>query len=154
MGVEDGVTVDRVLAARTDHEVLGLKTGANASEIRSAYRSRSKQLHPDKNADPRAEKAFQRLTEAQQALEAMTTGTQFPARPAPTYDSPSARSGPSAAEMDVLAAGVSADEQRREMQSLREECERLRRHERERVRPPPAHPPTLLPPPWPYAEVA
>ncbi len=47
------------------YEVLGLKKGANASEIKKAYRTLAKELHPDKGGD---ENAFKEVSEAYEVL--------------------------------------------------------------------------------------
>lgn len=47
------------------YEVLGLKKGANASEIKKAFRTLAKELHPDKGGD---ENAFKEVNEAYEVL--------------------------------------------------------------------------------------
>lgn len=47
------------------YEVLGIKKGANASEIKKAYRTLAKELHPDKGGD---ENAFKEVNEAYEVL--------------------------------------------------------------------------------------
>ncbi len=47
------------------YQRLGLKRGANEAEIKKAYRSLAKQLHPDRNKDnPNAAKRFGEVTQA------------------------------------------------------------------------------------------
>ncbi len=51
------------------YQRLGLKRGANEAEIKKAYRSLAKQLHPDRNKDnPDAAKRFGELTQAYDLL--------------------------------------------------------------------------------------
>lgn len=47
------------------YEVLGLKKGASASEIKKAFRTLAKELHPDKGGD---ENAFKEVNEAYEVL--------------------------------------------------------------------------------------
>ena len=47
------------------YQRLGLKRGASEAEIKKAYRSLAKQLHPDRNKDnPNAAKRFADVTHA------------------------------------------------------------------------------------------
>src|SRR5207247_394468 len=51
------------------YQRLGLKRGANEAEIKKAYRSLAKQLHPDRNKDkPDAAKRFSEVTQAYDLL--------------------------------------------------------------------------------------
>jgi len=51
------------------YEVLGLKKGATEAEIKSAYRKKAKELHPDLNKDdPKAEDKFKEVQEAYSVL--------------------------------------------------------------------------------------
>jgi DnaJ-class molecular chaperone len=51
------------------YQRLGLKRGANEAEIKKAYRSLAKQLHPDRNKDkPDAAKRFGEITQAYDLL--------------------------------------------------------------------------------------
>ncbi|MGL4343430.1 MAG: molecular chaperone DnaJ [Metamycoplasmataceae bacterium] len=50
------------------YEVLGISKNANASEIKSAYRSLAKKYHPDKNKDHDAEQKFKEINEAYEVL--------------------------------------------------------------------------------------
>ena len=54
---------------RDYYEVLGLKKGATEQEIKSAYRKKAKELHPDINKDdPKAEEKFKEVQEAYSVL--------------------------------------------------------------------------------------
>lgn len=55
-------------AKRDYYEVLGLKKGASASEIKSAYRKMALKYHPDKNKESDAEAKFKEINEAYQVL--------------------------------------------------------------------------------------
>src|SRR5215210_6822772 len=51
------------------YQRLGLKRGASEAEIKKAYRSLAKQLHPDRNSDnPNAAKRFSEVTNAYDLL--------------------------------------------------------------------------------------
>lgn len=57
------------MAKRDYYDVLGISKGANADEIKKAYRQKAKALHPDRNADnPNAEAEFKEANEAYEVL--------------------------------------------------------------------------------------
>ena len=57
------------MAKRDYYEVLGVNKGANADELKRAYRKLAMQLHPDKNpGDKQAEHKFKELNEAYDVL--------------------------------------------------------------------------------------
>lgn len=51
------------------YQRLGIKRGANEAEVKKAYRSLAKQLHPDRNQDnPKAAERFNQITQAYDIL--------------------------------------------------------------------------------------
>src|SRR5215218_1800201 len=51
------------------YQRLGVKRGASDAEIKKAYRSLAKQLHPDRNSDnPKAAERFSQITHAYDLL--------------------------------------------------------------------------------------
>src|SRR5579863_11700 len=57
------------MAKETPYEVLGLKPGATADEIRKAYRKLAKEFHPDLNpGKPAAEARFKAISAANDIL--------------------------------------------------------------------------------------
>ncbi|MFQ5741821.1 MAG: DnaJ domain-containing protein, partial [Acidobacteriota bacterium] len=59
-----------VTATKTDYyQVLGLKRGASADEVRKAYRRLARKYHPDVNpGDKSAEEKFKHIQEAYDVL--------------------------------------------------------------------------------------
>lgn len=57
------------MAKRDYYDTLGIKKGADAAEIKKAYRRKAKELHPDSNSsNPKAEEQFKEANEAYEIL--------------------------------------------------------------------------------------
>lgn len=69
MTEEGSSSIDDVLDAPDYYAVLGVpETLEDTGALRRAYLSKSVQVHPDKNGDPRATEAFQKVAEAWNVL--------------------------------------------------------------------------------------
>ena len=57
------------MSKRDYYDVLGVAKGANAEELKKAYRTKAKDLHPDRNKDkPESEAQFKEVNEAYEVL--------------------------------------------------------------------------------------
>lgn len=54
--------------ARDYYGILGVERGADASEIKRAYRKLARELHPDVNPDPGAQERFREVSAAYEVL--------------------------------------------------------------------------------------
>lgn len=68
MAAEPVELLERVLAATNAYSILGLAADASLEDAKKAYRELSRKLHPDKNTDPRATEAFQRIQRAYERM--------------------------------------------------------------------------------------
>ncbi|VDD91265.1 unnamed protein product [Enterobius vermicularis] len=70
-------TSNQNLAKRDYYEILGLKKGASAKEIKKAYYQLAKKYHPDVNKEKDANVKFQEVSEAYEVLSDDTKRAQY-----------------------------------------------------------------------------
>ena len=61
-------SIERILKSNDYYEVLDISKEASEMDIKKSYRKLSKQVHPDKNKEPGATMAFQKLQKAYEVL--------------------------------------------------------------------------------------
>ena len=146
--------IARVMAAKSHYDALNITADATAAEVKNAFRLASLSVHPDKSNEPRAEQAFQRLSEAHSVLSDTLKRriydyeqAQQPARMsppmgamhqqprAPVSSRPAVPAWRSAEDIKMSAeqlARIEARELGAELAQLKRELEDERRAERER----------------------
>lgn len=62
-------------ATTSDHDLLGVRPGAGAEELRRAFRRRAFELHPDRNPSPAAAEAFLAMRAAYERLSSGAPGS-------------------------------------------------------------------------------
>ena len=68
------------------YAVLGVSHDATDDEIKSAYRRLARELHPDVNGDPRAERRFKEISAAYETLSDPSRRQRYDARTRFTLD--------------------------------------------------------------------
>lgn len=75
---DSAAIIDDILQASTHYDVLGVDSmDSDTAALRKAYLRRSVKVHPDKNEDPRAKEAFQKVAQAWQVLSDDASRAQY-----------------------------------------------------------------------------
>ena len=90
------------------YAVLGLTPGADTSAIKSAYRTRVKSVHPDRNASSRAREEFQRLMEAYAVLRDVVRRAEYDTTGQECLDDDDEVAGPIAIAVDLAEPEAAA----------------------------------------------
>lgn len=100
----------------TDHEILGIARGANAEEIKRAFRKKVKQYHPDAAQDEASAAAFTEVIEAYGRLSSeessdrtAATWNPPPVRPTPQSQWPTTKRRPRVHDGLLASSGDSYD---------------------------------------------
>lgn len=113
--------LDRILAANTHYEVLGVETTATTTEIRSAYKKLALKYHPDKyksvSRREDADRAFKKCADAAEVLSDpsarrqydLTSTSPFPSSSVPMPSMPKFGQGDYAHSMVVFLSQLKAD---------------------------------------------
>lgn len=134
----------RQISLRECYEILGVEKGADLQAVKTAYRKRAFELHPDlnpNNAD--SSRQFQRLNEAYVALSAMLKPMEE-ARAAHAEEKPKAKTTHAYQEQDVLADLLKDPFARRVFEDIYSELNK--KQEPPKAPPPPPPPPKPEPP--------
>jgi len=83
------------MSKRDFYDVLGVQRKANADELKSAYRTKAKELHPDRNPDdPKADQKFKELNEAYDILKDEQKRAAYDQYGHSAFEGPSGSRGP------------------------------------------------------------
>lgn len=77
MDLAGDVPCKRILSANDHYSVLGLARDAEETAIKTEFRKRAREVHPDKNSSPLAEEAFKRLQKAHETLSNPTSRRRY-----------------------------------------------------------------------------
>lgn len=96
------------MAKRDYYEILGATRGASAEELKKAYRTKAKELHPDRNSDnPNAEAQFKEVNEAYDVLKDADKKAAYDRYGHAAFEGGSGRGGPGAAGQGDFASAFS-----------------------------------------------